>query len=50
MEVGGTALTLKTGVTVTVVPVMATDWPARRSTSSEVEVLVTTTGGEKVKV
>ena len=32
------------------VPVMATDWLAIRSTSSEVEVLLTTTDGEKVKV
>jgi len=38
-------------VTVTVVPEIATDWPARRSTSSEVEVLFTVNpGAGKLKV
>jgi hypothetical protein len=36
---GGTGFRLNTGVTVTVVPEMATDCPASRSTSSYVDVL-----------
>src|ERR1035437_2651766 len=47
---GGTGLMLKTGLTVTVVPEIATDWPASRSMSSEVDVLLTVIAVGKVMV
>ena len=43
-------MTLKTGLTVTVLPEMVTDWLASRSTNSEVEVLLTVTFGEKLNL
>src|SRR6266702_157784 len=50
VEAGGTALMPKTGLTVTVVPEMVTDWPASRSMSSDVEEFEMVTGDGAVAV
>ncbi len=49
-EASAICVTLKVGVTVTVVPEMATDWPTRRSKQIGAEVALTVIGEVKVTV